>query len=62
MRTGASDIQIYTVVEVWRGMAQRARNFRHMTDAERYMRRIRRRQNPIEDDVAVFKCRLRLSR
>ena len=54
MRATTVKVQIYTVVEVWRGMAQGARNFRRMRDAQRYMRRLRRRQNPVQDEAALF--------
>ncbi len=59
MQRATVNPHIYTVVEVWRGMAQGARVFRRMKDAETYMRRVRRRQNQMQDDVAIFKRRLR---
>ncbi len=48
-------LQIYTVVEVWRGIAVSARNFRRLQNAEKHMLRLRRRRNLMEDDVQLFK-------
>jgi len=54
--------KIYTVVEVWRGMARSARTFRWRKDAEKYMQRLKRLQNPVEDDVQMFATVWRFSR
>jgi len=55
-------MEIYTVVEVWRGIAQGARSFTRLKDARKHMRSLRRRFNPLEDDVKMFRNALRLSR
>jgi hypothetical protein len=47
-------IKLYTVVEVWRGIAVGARNFRRLQNAQKHMLRLRRRHNLIEDDVQLF--------
>ena len=49
------NLRIYTVVEVWRGIAVGARNFRRLQNAQKYMVRLRRRRNFMEDDVQLFK-------
>jgi hypothetical protein len=54
-------LKLYTVVEVWRGFATGAKNFRRLTNAQKYMRRIRRGCNLAEDDVQLFECPIRLS-
>lgn len=55
------DVQIYTVVEVWRGMAAGARSFLDLSLAEKYMRRLRARRNPQDDDVQLFGGNLALA-
>ena len=45
---------MYTVVEVWRGIADRARSFVDEDKARRYFRSARRRHNLLEDDVRLF--------
>lgn len=62
MKSKPGKVQIYTVVEVWRGIASGARNFTSVAAAEAYQRRVRHRQNAADDDVAIFKNKLRLSR
>jgi len=62
MSTTNHRLQIYTVVEIWRGMAQGVRNFKRLSDANKYMSRVRRRLNPIADEVSMFKSSLRISR
>jgi homospermidine synthase len=47
-------LKIYTVVEVWRGMAASARSFRRLANARNYARRLRRRSNLQNDDVQIF--------
>jgi len=59
MRATPGRLQVYTVVEVWRGLAQSVRNFRRLEDAQAYAQRLRRRQNPTDDEVALFKSSLR---
>lgn len=58
MRKRTDKLQIYTVVEVWRGIAQGAKNFARMSDAQNYVRRVRRRHNPLEDEVTLFRNKL----
>ena len=62
MATKGKAIRIYTIVEVWRGIAQGARSYRDLKSAERYMRRLRRTHNNFEDDVQMFQGSLRISR
>jgi len=47
-------IHVYTVVEVWRGIAAGARSFVDADRARRYLRSARRRRNPLEDDVRLI--------
>ena len=54
-------LRIYTVVEVWRGMAVGAKNFRRLANAEKHMQRLRRRRNLVEDDVQLFESSMALS-
>lgn len=54
-------LKLYTVVEVWRGFATGARNFKRRGNAQRYMRRLRRGCNLAEDDVQLFECPICLS-
>jgi hypothetical protein len=61
MTRRAHKLKLYTVVEVWRGFAIGAKNFRRLTSAQKYMQRIRRGSNLAEDDVQLFECPIRLS-
>lgn len=45
---------IYTVVEVWRGIAASVKNFTRLKEAEKYMARLRRGRNLEEDDIQLF--------
>lgn len=56
-----SRLKLYTVVEVWRGIAASAKNFIQLRDAEKYMRRLRRGRNLAEDDVQLFETSVRMS-
>ncbi|MGA3326230.1 MAG: hypothetical protein ABSF45_17300 [Terriglobia bacterium] len=47
-------LQIYTVVDVWRGIAVGATNFRRLRNAQKHVRRLRRHRNMMEDDVKLF--------
>jgi hypothetical protein len=47
-------MQIYTVVDVWRGIAVGARNFRRLRNAQKYEQRLRRHRNMLDDDVKLF--------
>ena len=53
--------KLYTVVEVWRGLAAGAKNFTRLQDAENYAQRLRKRCNLLEDDVQLFESSIRLS-
>ena len=57
-----SKLNLYTVVEVWRGIAASAKNFTRLRDAEKYMRRLRKGRNLVEDDVRLFEDSLRISK
>jgi hypothetical protein len=56
-----SRLKLYTVVEVWRGIAASAKNFTQLQDAENYMWRLRRGRNLAEDDVQLFESSVRIS-
>ena len=57
-----SKLNLYTVVGVWRGIAASAKNFTRLRDAEKYMRRLRKGCNLVEDDVRLFEDSLRISK
>ncbi len=57
-----SKLNLYTVVEVWRGIAASAKNFTRLRDAEKYMRRLRKDRNLVEDDVQLFEGSVRISK
>ena len=50
---------IYTVVQVWRGIAASVKNFTRLKEAENYMRRLRRGRNLDEDDIQLFENSIR---
>ena len=50
---------IYTVVEVWRGIAASVKNFTKLKEAENYMRRLRKGRNLEEDDIQLFENSIR---
>jgi len=52
--TKKGPIHVYTVVEVWRGMADGARSFVDGDKARRYLRAARLRRNLLEDDARLF--------
>ena len=54
-----SRLRLYTVVEVWRGIAASAKNFTRLEDAQKYMRRLRQGRNMTEDDVQLFENSIR---
>jgi hypothetical protein len=56
-----SRLKLYTVVEVWHGIAASAKNFTQLRDAENYMWRLRRGRNLAEDDVQLFESSVRIS-
>jgi hypothetical protein len=47
-------LQVYTVVDVWRGIAVGATNFRRLKNAQKHLQRLRRHRNMMEDDVKLF--------
>ncbi len=53
-------LKLYTVVEVWRGIAASAKNFTRLRDAENHMRRLRQGRNLMEDDVQLFENSVRI--
>jgi hypothetical protein len=55
------ELKLYTVVDVWRGVAAGAKNFRRLKNARNHMRRLRRGRNLIEDDIQLFESPVRLS-
>jgi len=55
-----SSLKLYTVVEVWRGIAASARNFTQLRDAENYLLRLRQSRNLAEDDVQLFENSVRI--
>ncbi len=57
-RTGK--LRLYTVVDVWRGIAASAKNFTRLQDAQNHMRRLRRGRNLEEDDVQLFENSIRI--
>ena len=60
MTQAVGKVKLYTVVEVWRGMAVGAKSFR-LRSAEKHLQRLRRRRNLLEDDVQLFKDLLHVS-
>ena len=56
-----SRLKVYTIVEVWRGIAASAKTFTRLRDAENYARRLRQGRNLTEDDVQLFEGSVRLS-
>ncbi len=60
MRHKTHELKLYTVVDVWRGVASGAKNFRRLKNARSYMRRLGRGRNLIEDDIQLFESPIRL--
>jgi hypothetical protein len=54
-------IRVYTVVEVWRGIADGARSFLDADKARRYLGSARGRRNLLEDDVRLFEGTITLT-
>jgi hypothetical protein len=52
---------VYTVVEVWRGLADGAKSFINLEEARRYETKAKRRANPQEDDVRLFEVTISLA-
>ena len=61
MMGSRTNLRIFTVVDVWRGMAVGAKNFRRLRNAEDYMQRLRRGRNLMDDDVQLFETRIDVS-
>ena len=53
-------LRIYTVVEVWRGIAAGAKSFVDLGRAQEYMRRAQARRNLQDDDVQLFEDTVRV--
>jgi hypothetical protein len=47
-------LQVYTVVDVWRGIAVGAKNFRRLRNAQKHVHRLQQHRNIMEDDVKLF--------
>ncbi len=54
-------LKLYTVVEVWRGIAASAKNFTRLRDAQKHMLRLRRARNLAEDDIQLFEGSVHIS-
>jgi hypothetical protein len=54
MTRSKAKLQVYTVVDVWRGIAIGAKNFRRLRNAQKHVQRLRRHRNLMEDDVKLF--------
>lgn len=61
MASSDGRLRLFTVVDVWRGMAVGARNFRKKENAQRYLQRLRRQRKLAEDDVQLFETAVHLS-
>lgn len=61
MKRRAHKQKVYTVVEVWRGIAVAAKNFTRSRDAESYRQRLSKRHNLLEDDVQLFESSVRMT-
>lgn len=51
-------LNLYAVVEVWRGIAADVHVFRRLSDAEQCYHRLLREHNLQEDDVELFETRV----
>ena len=54
MTRNKTKLKIYTVVDVWRGMAVGVRNFRRLKNAQQHVRRLKQHRNLLQDDVRLF--------
>ncbi len=61
MMDSSRRVRVYTVVDVWRGMANDCKSFSRLKDAREYARRLERCRNPQSDDVGLFAGALRLA-
>lgn len=60
MRSDAR-IPIYTVVDVWRGLAVDARSFTSRARADEYLGELRRSKDLTEDDAELFESSLAIA-
>jgi hypothetical protein len=61
MSRRSNRLEMFTVVEVWRGMAVSARNFRRLKNAQKHVQRLQQHRNLFEDDIRVFETSLPVS-
>jgi imidazole glycerol phosphate synthase subunit HisF len=54
MTRSKTKLRIYTVVDVWRGIAVGATDFMRLRNAQKHVQRLRRYRKPMEDDVKLF--------
>lgn len=54
MPRAGGDARIYTVVDVWRGIAVGAHTYRRLKDAKACAARLREGRNLFDDDVRLF--------
>ena len=47
-------MHVYTVVDVWRGIAVGAKNFRRLRNAQKHVQRLQQHRNMMEDDIKLF--------
>lgn len=60
MKQVRPELRIYTVVDVWRGIAIAVKNFTELKCAQNYVLQLRRCRNMQEDDQELFENSLRL--
>ena len=53
MKTDKTKLRTYTVVEVWRGIAAGAKNFRRLKEAQEYIDKLSPYKK-MEDDAQIF--------
>jgi imidazole glycerol phosphate synthase subunit HisF len=61
MTKAKTDLRIFTVVDVWRGMVVGVRNFRDLKNAQHHMQRLVLHRNLEQDDVQLFETAVALS-
>jgi hypothetical protein len=59
MKRRTRSLKLYTVVEVWRGMAAGVKNFSSLRNAQNHLKRLREGRNLTEDDIQLFKNSVR---
>lgn len=60
--TKPKKLRIYTVVDVWRGLANGSRSFVRLDEARNHLRRVQKGRNLQEDDVRLFENTIELPR